>query len=139
MTWTEHAILSPADNQFGDKFGRSVALYGNNDKTHAIVGAYINKDLGTNAGAAYLYSLCNDEWSESQKIYGSDTDTDDRFGGAVAISDTEVNIGAYGKMEQLVLSTPLIIKICVLLHNQQWDRLMMRVWPMLCCWILVFY
>eukprot|EP00487_Bulimina_marginata_P003323 TRINITY_DN1803_c0_g1_i1.p1 TRINITY_DN1803_c0_g1~~TRINITY_DN1803_c0_g1_i1.p1 ORF type:complete len:156 (-),score=18.36 TRINITY_DN1803_c0_g1_i1:60-479(-) len=139
MTWTEHAILSPADNQFGDKFGRSVALYGNNDKTHAIVGAYINKDLGTNAGAAYLYSLCNDEWSESQKIYGSDTDTDDRFGGAVAISGNEVNIGAYRKNGAIGTVYTFDYQNMCPTPQPTMDRLMMRVWPMLCCWILVFY
>lgn len=51
--WTQVAKLTASDGAMSDIFGRSVAC----TESTAIVGAYANDSVDTNAGAAYVYDL----------------------------------------------------------------------------------
>jgi hypothetical protein len=77
-----------------DEFGGAVALSA--DGTVLIVGALGNDDAGDRAGHARVFERDGDGWVQ----VGADLDgeaADDRFGGAVAISDdgTRVAVGSY--------------------------------------------
>lgn len=99
--WTQTQKLVAGDRNGGDYFGRSVSIH--NDLV--IVGAYLN---GTNvlgadniasAGSAYIYENSGGSWTQTSKIVASDRSADDKFGYAVAISDSYAFAGAYTDTE----------------------------------------
>ena len=72
--------LLPCGGAAEDRFGASVAVYGNT----AIIGAPNHdgeKSFGI--GAAYVYRLVGSSWLEEQKLMPSDGDSSDYFGFAV--------------------------------------------------------
>jgi hypothetical protein len=79
------------DSAVDDQFGYAVSISGN----HAIVGARYNDEMGTNAGAAYIYSYDSHGWSQSAKITAIDGGASDYLGYATSISDDYAIIGAY--------------------------------------------
>jgi FG-GAP repeat protein len=88
-TWSQTQKLVSSDGVAWDYFGRSVAVQG----TQAMIGAY-----GPNAqqGAAYFFTSPNGSWNQSQAIIASDAAQGDQFGIWVALSGTNVLIGADG-------------------------------------------
>jgi hypothetical protein len=87
--------LQPSDGAAGDEFGKSVAISGNT----AVVGAPLNRDRGANAGAAYVFVRnTNGNWSQQQKLLGSDAYTDGDVFGAdhIAIQGNTIVVGANG-------------------------------------------
>ncbi len=91
--WQETAKLIAGDaaSMEEDQFGVSVALAGN----LALVGAWLDDDAGSNAGAAYLFE--NDglgNWSQIAKLIAGDALPNDNFGLSVAISGNTALIGA---------------------------------------------
>ena len=94
--WSYQAKLLASDGQSGDYFGRSVAL--SSDGNTAIIGAYLDDDKATDAGAAYIYVRSGTNWTYQTKLLASDGQASDYFGYSVAISgdgNTAI-IGAYG-------------------------------------------
>ncbi|HHK42210.1 MAG TPA: hypothetical protein ENJ50_07315 [Planctomycetaceae bacterium] len=89
-TWLQTDRVQAADGETGDRFGVSVAING----TTAIIGADGDDDLGTEAGAAYLFQV--DTGQELTKLLPGDGRTRDAFGYSVAISDDFAVVGAYG-------------------------------------------
>jgi len=84
--WSEQEKIQASDKQQGDHFGYSVAISG--DGNTAIVGAYREDAGGTSdAGAAYIFTWSNSNWSEQQKIQASDKQAGDNFGNSVSISE----------------------------------------------------
>ena len=86
----------------GDWFGFSVAISGN----YAIVGAFMNDDRTTDAGAAYIFERnSSGNWgievsdqtyrTETIKLLASDGNASDNFGYSVAISGNYAIVGAY--------------------------------------------
>ena len=53
MSWSQSAKLLAADGAVGDRFGISVSLSGD----RALVGAYLDNDIGGASGSAYVYDL----------------------------------------------------------------------------------
>ncbi|ETR69424.1 MAG: hypothetical protein OMM_03943 [Candidatus Magnetoglobus multicellularis str. Araruama] len=82
--------LTASDGLPGDYFGFHVSLSNN----YAIVGAYNNDRMATDAGAAYVFKNNDDNWTEIKKITASDAGSSDLFGQAVAISDGIAGIGS---------------------------------------------
>jgi hypothetical protein len=74
-----------------DEFGYAVGISG----TATIVGARNDDDLGTDAGAAYIFRQSGSSWFEEDKLLASDGAAGDRFGQAVALSGNVAVIGAY--------------------------------------------
>jgi ELWxxDGT repeat protein/VCBS repeat-containing protein len=92
-TWVESKLVEPDTDPatVSANFGASVAVSGNT----AIVGASGNDELGTSAGAAYVFERDGfGSWS-SQELSASSTFGDD-FGSAVAISGDFAIVGAEG-------------------------------------------
>jgi len=82
--------LTGSDTAEGDFFGMSVGI----DADTAIVGARRNDGAGNGAGSAYIFDRHkggSNNWGETMRLVGSDTDDLDAFGDSVAISgDTAV-------------------------------------------------
>lgn len=94
-TWVLKSKLIASDGTPGDRFGRSIAF----NQRYAIISAVYDDMLGSYAGSAYVFELVNGVWTERQKLTGSDTDDQDRFGHTVGLQGDYVMIGAYGSKE----------------------------------------
>ena len=95
-SWSYQAKLLASDGQGGDQFGWSVAL--SSDGNTAIIGAYLDDDKATNAGAAYIFVRTGTNWSYQAKLLASDGQGSDYFGNSVALSSdgNTAIIGAHG-------------------------------------------
>jgi hypothetical protein len=83
--WSEQQKIQASDKQASDQFGYSVSISG--DGNTAIVGAWLEDTGGGDAGAAYIFTRSNSNWTQQQKIQASDKQAADRFGNSVAISE----------------------------------------------------
>ena len=91
--WELIANLSDDDGDNVEYFGESVAIY---DDT-IVVGARRDTEMGTHAGAAYVFSRNQggmDNWGQVKKLTASDGETQDQFGYSVAIYDDTIVVGA---------------------------------------------
>lgn len=79
-----------SDGAPDDGFGVALAA----DGDEVVVGASNDDDLGTNAGAAYVFRFVDGAWVEVAKLTASDGAVDDRFGHAVAIDGDVVMVSA---------------------------------------------
>lgn len=85
-------ILTASDSGAGDQFGHAVAIDGN----RVIVGApYEDPPGGSEAGAAYVYSLQSGTWQQDAKLVADNAGANDNFGFSVAISGDTAVIGAF--------------------------------------------
>ena len=87
-SWTQQSKLIGSSVGSGDRIGWSVALSGDT----AVVGAIFDDDLGSNAGAAYIFNRSGSSWSLAQKLTRGDGS--DWFGRALAIEDDVLLIGS---------------------------------------------
>lgn len=78
-----HTII-PASLEAGDDFGYSMDISANGEVM--VVGAYLDDDIGTYSGAAYVYRKVNNSWVEEAKLVGSGIIGNTRFGNDVSIS-----------------------------------------------------
>ena len=84
------ARLSAADGAEGDSFGYSVALSGDT----ALVGAD-SDDIGVvDQGSAYVFVRSGTTWAQQAYLKASNTEANDYFGYAVAVSGDTVVVGA---------------------------------------------
>ena len=88
--WAEVARLTPPDAQENERFGISVAIH----NKVAIIGANGADQNGENSGAAYIFSLVDDEWQFTQKLVAPDGEAGDNFGFSVAIDGSQAAVGA---------------------------------------------
>jgi hypothetical protein len=97
--WTQQQKIVASDREAGNNFGRSVAI----DKEYIVVSTISESEdaNGNNtiasAGAAYIFKLENDIWTQKQKIVASDRQDGDYFGWSVAISENHIVVGAYAE------------------------------------------
>jgi len=89
-TWIEEQKLTASDAQEGDGFGYAVSLSGNT----LIVGAYMEDEFGSDAGAAYVYTYDGSIWTEEKKIVSEEIEADDNFGMSVALCGDAAIVGA---------------------------------------------
>ena len=87
MLWTEQQKLTAPDACAGDRFGASVAVFGDT----ILVGAYGDD---TYTGAAYVFRI-GSPGNLQQKLIASDADKFDYFGYSVAIDNNVIIVGAY--------------------------------------------
>ena len=84
--WSEVAKLTASDAASGDRFGRSVAIWG----PLAVVGAWNENTNGTQAGSAYLYQKSSDgNWSQVDVIRAAPGAAFDNFGFSVGITSID--------------------------------------------------
>jgi hypothetical protein len=90
-TWTEASRIDSGNGAYEAKFGAAVALW----DAWAVVGAP-GEDVGDNAsqGAAYVFARHGGDWTLDARLLGPDGAAGDGFGSAVAVSATQVLIGA---------------------------------------------
>jgi uncharacterized repeat protein (TIGR02543 family) len=98
----QQAYLKASNTEFDDSFGRSVAVDGDT----VVVGAWFEDSSATgvngnqadnsaaNSGAAYVFVRSGATWSQQAYLKASNTDADDHFGCAVAVSGETVVVGA---------------------------------------------
>jgi len=103
--WSQAAYLKASNTEAADKFGWSVAISGN----RVVIGADredsatsgVNGDQVDNgapgAGAAYVFMRREVGWVQEAYLKASNTDEEDYFGQAVAISGDTVMVGASGE------------------------------------------
>jgi hypothetical protein len=97
--WGQTKKIKATDCSLADRFGISVSLDGFN----AIIGAYLDDEIVSNSGSAYLYERNEGgigNWGETQKILAkdgaqSDAGASDFFGWSVAIHNETAAIGSY--------------------------------------------
>ena len=88
--WTEQQKLLASDAEAGDQFGWAVSVSGDT----AAIGAALDDDNGTWAGAAYVFVRSGTVWTEQQKLFPSDSAANDQFGSSVSASGDTVAVGA---------------------------------------------
>jgi hypothetical protein len=95
-SWALQQKLVASDRGRRDRFGASVAIYGD----YAIVGAYSEDEnasgsaSATDAGSAYIFTRSGNNWIQQQKIVASDRASGDNFGWSVAINGDYAIVGA---------------------------------------------
>ncbi|MGH9940501.1 MAG: FG-GAP repeat protein, partial [Blastocatellia bacterium] len=90
--WAIQQKLTANDGAAQDRFGDSVAIYADT----VVAGAPLdNTATNSDQGAAYVFARSGAVWSQRQKLSANDGAPDDQFGGAVAISDNTIVVGAY--------------------------------------------
>lgn len=89
FTGQQTAKLLAADGAPSDSFGFAVDIHDG----VVIVGAIGKDDNGPQSGAAYLFDAANGQ--QLVKLLPSDGETDDHFGGSVAIGDTYAVVGSH--------------------------------------------
>ena len=83
-------MIAP-DGEAGDIFGRTVALC----QDTAVIGAYLDVDLGVESGSAYIFrNNPGVEWWQESKLHSPDGEAGDHFGEAVAVWGTVAVVGA---------------------------------------------
>ncbi len=90
--WSHLETLTASDAAERDNFGAALAL---TDDT-ALIGSPNDSDLGSRAGAVYVFTRTDTELTEVQKLTAADAMSSDLFGSAVAIDGTTAVIGAKG-------------------------------------------
>ncbi len=90
-TWIEEQKLTVPEGELFDKFGNAVAISGDT----ILIGMQWDDDLGSNAGAAYIFDYNGSEWIASQKLHASDAVASADFGFSVSIAGDVVLIGAH--------------------------------------------
>ncbi|MEZ5405823.1 MAG: hypothetical protein R3F23_06520 [Verrucomicrobiia bacterium] len=93
--WVQQAKLEPSDNnkQLQKWYGSAVAISSN----WLAVGAISDDEKDFWAGATYLYEKQNNSWVFRKKITSPEPQEEGFFGGAVALSDDLLAVGAYGQ------------------------------------------
>lgn len=89
--WSQSQKLTATDTVSGDGFGSSVAI---TNSTIVIGAPTADIAANTDQGAAYIFSLSNGTWSQSQKLTANDGAALDHFGGSASINDATISIGA---------------------------------------------
>lgn len=90
--WSEAQRLAPDGLDPEALFGSALSLHG----TTALIGAYGEDGVGTNSGAAYVYTFDGAAWAERARLTGSDAGEGALFGFSVATNGTYAIVGAPG-------------------------------------------
>ena len=87
-SWSEMAMVAPADDVVGTGYGESVDIVGD----LMVVGA-----PREGAGAVYVYRRVDGEWTSEQRLTREEgAEAGDRFGAAVATNGQDIVVGAPG-------------------------------------------
>lgn len=90
--WTKFQELRPAEIEFRDRFGYSVAISG----TTIAVGARLDGDLGFKSGSVYVFEFDASQgmFVQTQKLLDASGSSRDQFGQAVGIDGDTMVVGA---------------------------------------------
>jgi hypothetical protein len=89
--WADQTKITATDGEASDLFGISVSI----DGDYVAIGASLDDDNGSQAGAAYVYRRTGtNAWADQTKITASDGAIGDTFGESISIKDDYVVVGA---------------------------------------------
>jgi hypothetical protein len=88
-SWVQERKLLPHNGEAGDQFGWSVGVSGDT----AIIGANLNDELASDAGAAYVFVYDGVNWLQRAKLTADDAAAGDDFGVSVGFSDGRAVVG----------------------------------------------
>lgn len=92
-TYSQAAKLAPSDGQSGDWFGRQVAL--DSTGSVAVISALHGDATGKpDSGCVYVFSKTFGGWNQQAKLGASDGQSKDWFGYDVAVSGSQLLVGA---------------------------------------------
>lgn len=89
-SWSEEAKLVALDGLSGDRFGDSVAIFGD----RILVGAPGSDSAGIDAGAAYVFLRTGSVWAQEAKLLLAGALDGDALGFSAALSDDTAILGA---------------------------------------------
>jgi hypothetical protein len=100
--FAQQAYLKASNAEAFDQFGVSVALEGDTLVVGAIgeansTSAPTGDNNAPGAGAVYVFTRINGEWTQQAYLKASNIDTDDLFGYSVALSGDTLAVGAIGE------------------------------------------
>jgi hypothetical protein len=93
--WTQQAKLIASDDAWGDEFGCSVSLDGDN----AVIGARYTDQNNEDSGSVYVFTRTGTTWTQQQKLLTSDSQQYQHFGNSVFLNGNDILIGANGDNE----------------------------------------
>ena len=108
-TWLQQAYVKASNTDANDRFGQAVALSSDGNTLAAAAQNEASSARGidgnqadnsaTNAGAVYLFSRAGGTWSQQAYVKASNTEIDDGFGVAIALSHdgNTLAVGATGE------------------------------------------
>ncbi|WP_206211967.1 FG-GAP repeat protein [Wenzhouxiangella sp. XN24] len=108
-SWSQQAYIKASNTGQDDEFGTSVALSGDGDtlavgavgESSSDTGIESNQgdDNAPDSGAVYVFTRSGTSWSQQAYVKAANTDQDDEFGTAVALSDdgSTLAVGARGE------------------------------------------
>lgn len=100
--WTFHSYLKASNTDANDAFGADVVIDGDllavsatgeSSNATGINGDEANNDA-MNSGAVYIFRLEGDTWVQEAYLKASNSDTNDRFGTALALDGDTLVVGA---------------------------------------------
>jgi hypothetical protein len=89
--WTQEVKLLPDVAAGNDWFGNSVAIQGD----VVVVGTPGDDEMGSSAGAAYVFRRSGSTWTQEAKLVAADGESGDWLGEDVAIDGDVVLVGAW--------------------------------------------
>lgn len=104
-TWSQQAYLKASNADGGDRFGNTAAILGDvlvvgaaSEASNATdIDGVESNNSAANAGAAYVFTRDAGVWSQYAYLKATNTDSGDFFGGAVALSNNALVVGAIGE------------------------------------------
>jgi trimeric autotransporter adhesin len=112
--WQQQAYVKASNTGAGDEFGAAVAVSGDGElmavgaPAEASATTGIDGDQGDDsaigAGAVYVFGRAGGDWTQQAYVKASNTETDDGFGGSVALSRDGTALAVGGKYERSAAS-----------------------------------
>lgn len=88
--WTRQAKIFPTNGLHNAAFGHAVSISGDT----AVIGAHFDNEIGTNTGAAYVFTRSGDVWTQRAKLLPADGAPDSaNFGSSVSVRGSTVVVG----------------------------------------------
>ena len=88
--WTQQAKIFPTNGLHNAIFGDAVSISGDT----AVIGAQFDNEIGSNTGAAYVFTRSGDVWTQQAKLLPADgAPNSANFGSSVSVRGSTVVVG----------------------------------------------
>ncbi len=106
VTWSQQAYIKASNTEAGDEFGLAIALSGDGntlavgarleDSNATGIGGNQSDNLAPQSGAVYVFTRGGNIWTQQAYVKASNTESNDWFGGSLALSDdgNTMSVGA---------------------------------------------